>query len=322
MALPAPSAPMLAVTWPRPFSGEGWWFEPKWDGYRCLAHWDGQRLAVRSRTGKDLTHWFGTLPPPGERPVVLDGEIVALGPDGQPSFQALQRRTGMAPGDGGGGELAVFVFDVLGIDDRDLRGSPLSARLEALGQLDLRPPWHRSVGLEADGDAMWDVVVERGIEGMVAKRLDSSYHAGSRSPQWRKIVNRRSARTIVVGFTPGEGGRSSTFGSLVLAVHDDGGLRWVGQVGTGFDDTALRAIREALDEMVVDDPPFEVPREVMGSTWVEPRLVAHVEFREWTDEGRLRQPSFKGFGADDPDDVTWAAEGPGGDDPTGDVTGP
>lgn len=152
----------------------------------------------------------------------------------------------------------------------------------------------------------------RGLEGMVAKRLDAAYHSGQRSPAWRKVVRRRSARGIVVGYLPGEGSRATTLGSLVLAVGDDGGLRWIGQVGTGFDEASLRAIREALDEMTVDRPPIEtVPPELANAVWVDPRLVAHVEYREWTDEGRLRQPSFKGFGADDPTEVTWASEGPG-----------
>lgn len=302
---------MLASSAEQPFSGEGWWFEPKWDGYRCLARWDGERLDVRSRSGKDLGHWFGDLPAPCATPVVLDGEVVALDADGLPSFQALQRSTGMAPGRRDGeGDLTVFVFDVLAVDDVDLLSVPLAGRLSRLADLDLRPPWFRSVGLEADGEAMWRSVVDRGIEGMVAKRLDSPYLPGQRSSHWRKIVNRRTAKAIVVGFTAGEGGRSATFGSLVLAVHHAGGLRWVGQVGTGFDDGALVAIRAALDEMTVPDPPFPVPREALGATWVEPRLVAHVEFREWTDDGRLRHPSFKGFGAESPESVTWESEGP------------
>ncbi len=300
---------MLAVGHDRPFAGDGWWFEPKWDGYRCLARWDGGRLDVRSRSGKDLRHWFGDLPAPCDEAVILDGEVVALDADGLPSFQALQRSPGMAPGRRDDeGSLAVFVFDLLAIDDDDLMGTPLAGRLSRLAELDLRPPWFRSVGLEADGEAMWQQVVDRGIEGMVAKRLDSPYLPGQRTQHWRKIVHRRTAKAIVVGFTPGEGGRSSTFGSLVLAVHDDDGLRWIGQVGTGFDDPTLRAIRDALDEMAVDSAPIDVPRELASATWVEPRLVAHVEFREWTDEGRLRHPSFKGFGAEHPSTVTWASE--------------
>ncbi len=311
MALPEPAGPMLAAAWPRPFSDEGWWFEPKWDGYRCLARWDGASLTIRSRSGKDLTHWFGTLPAPTERPVVLDGEVVALDAEGRPSFQALQRRTGMAPGSRAGeGDLVVFVFDVLGIDDEDVRSLPLAGRLSVLADLDLQPPWFRSVGMEADGMGMWETVLERGLEGMVAKRLSSTYRNGIRSPDWRKIVDRRTAKAIVVGWTSGEGGRSDSFGSLVLAVNDAGGLRWIGQVGTGFDDDALTAIRSALDETTIDEAPFEVPGELRGARWVDPRLVAHIEFREWTDEGRLRHPSFKGFGAEDASDVTWESEGP------------
>ncbi len=312
MALPAPSAPMLATRWERPFSGDGWWFEPKWDGYRCVARWDGEHLELRSRTGQDLTRWFGVLPPPTDRPVVLDGEVVALDAEGRPSFQALQRRTGFLPGGGDRGELVVFVFDCLGIDERDLRPEPLRERLAVLDGLELRPPWHRTVGVAGAGEALWEEVVARDLEGMVAKRLDAVYHPGQRSPAWRKVVRRRTARGIVVGYLPGEGGRASTVGSLVLAVGDEGGLRWIGQVGTGFDEASLRAIRAALDEMVVERPPFEaVASELSGAVWVDPRLVAHVEYREWTDDGRLRQPSFKGFGADDPADVTWESEGPG-----------
>jgi bifunctional non-homologous end joining protein LigD len=302
---------MQAVAVDRPFSAVGWRFEPKWDGWRCLARWDGERLELRSRAGHDLTPSFPWLGPPTARPVVLDGEVVALDADGRPSFGALQRRTGFDRDVGGPRDVAVFVFDLLGLDDDDLTDRPFSDRLAALDTLALVAPWHRTPGVADDGEALWASLLDQGFEGMVAKRLDAPYQPGVRSPAWRKVVLRRSARAIVVGYTPGEGGRARTFGSLVLAVGTPEGLRWVGQVGTGFDDTALALIRSHLDEMQAEEPLLEPHPDLPGGVvWVEPRLVAHVGYREWTSDGRLRHPSFKGFGPEVPEEVTWEVEGP------------
>lgn len=297
-------APMQAVAWPAPFSDDAWWFEPKWDGYRCVAGWDGAELSLRSRTGKDLAVTFPELGAPADTPVILDGEIVVLGDDGTPSFGALQRHIGE-----GGGDLAVFVFDILATADGPLANRPLGERLAMLDTVDLAAPWHRSPGVTGIGEALWETLMARSMEGMVAKRLASTYAPGRRSPDWRKIVARRSARGVVVGYTRGEGAREPTFGALVLALPTPEGLRWIGMVGTGFDDDTLVAIRHHLDQMTVETRPILPDPELpAGITWVEPRLVAHVTCREWTGDDKLRHPSFKGFGPEDPAEVSLTAE--------------
>lgn len=304
---------MLATAWDGPFSDPAWYFEPKWDGVRCIAEWNGHRLSLTSRTGREMADTYPELGAPAPTPAVLDGEIVALDADGRPSFQLLQSRLNL-----GGvrtseaaklAPIVVFVFDLLEINGVSMEQSPLAQRRARLEGLELSPPWHRTDGLVEDGEAFWEVVGAQGLEGLVAKRLDSPYRQGVRSAEWRKIVRYRSVKALVCGFTPGEGGRSGTFGSLLLGLPHGGTLRWIGSVGTGFDDRELRLIRDALDQMVSSESPFP-GQEVPAATFVDPRLVAHVRFKEWTDEQRLRHPSFKGFGPEDPETVTWEAEGP------------
>jgi bifunctional non-homologous end joining protein LigD len=207
--------------------------------------------------------------------------------------------------------VSCVAFDLL-FDGRDLTHLPIEERLERLGTLDLAAPLVTSAPVPADGEALFAAVVERGLEGIVAKRRGSLYRPGVRSPDWRKIAHVLSVRAVVGGFTPGAGGRAGTFGSLALGLWDGPLLRWIGSVGTGFDDAALAAIRRALDEMMIEECPFRLHSELPADiTWVAPHLVARVEFKEWTRAGRLRAPSFKGFIADPAEEQTWSAEGPG-----------
>ena len=164
-----------------------------------------------------------------------------------------------------------------------------------------------------DPESLWGFISERDIEGIVAKRTASVYRPGTRSPDWRKISRFLQARAVVGGFLPGEGGRASTFGSLLLGMWAGDGLRWVGAVGSGFDDAALEAIRHALNQMTMERSPFvpnaDLPK---NAVFVHPALVASVQYKEFTSVGRLRAPSFKGFTDDDPGSVTWEEEGPEG----------
>ena len=304
---------MLATPWREPFSDPDWWFEVKWDGVRALVFADGRNVVVRSRSGREITGTYpelNTFAP--SRPCVLDGEIVAFTGD-RPSFETLQQRMNLS------GAKAVeaarslpvsyVVFDVL-VEGTDLTGQPLEARRERLASLDLPAPMVRSEITPTNGEALFAAVTEQRLEGVVAKRLGSAYRPGIRSPEWRKIPNVNVARAVVGGFTPGERGRSSSFGALLLGMWDGPLLRWVGAVGTGFADEALSAIRAALDEMTVDHSPFVDDSALPTATWVHPHLVARIEFKEWTRAGRLRAPSFKGFLSDPVDEVTWEAEGP------------
>lgn len=162
---------------------------------------------------------------------------------------------------------------------------------------------------------MWDFIQGRGLEGMVAKKHGSVYRPGQRTDDWRKIGLVDSVRAVVAGYLPGGGGRSDSFGSLLLGLWTREGLRWIGSVGTGFNDGSLRAIREALDEMTIDRSTFipepDLPRQAV---FVDPVLVAAVEYKEWTSVGRLRAPVFKGFTGDDLGDITWELEGPAADE--------
>lgn len=308
--------PMLAAPWPQAFSDPNWLFDVKWDGVRVLLYWDGRRVELRSRRGRDVT---ATYPELGGfssgRPCVLDGELVALDPKGAPSFQLLQGRMNLTGTQqvaevSRSSPVAFMVFDLL-YEGEELIHEPLRARLARLDRYSLQPPCLRSASVVGDGEMLFDVAGEHGLEGVVAKRLISPYRPGARSLDWRKVARVARGRGVVGGFTPGTGGRASTFGSLLLGLWDEGSLRWIGAVGTGFDDRALRFIRGTLDELTRERSPFhpqaELPRQ---ATWVEPRLVAMVEFKQWTGAGRLRAASFQGFTDDPVESVTWEAEGP------------
>jgi bifunctional non-homologous end joining protein LigD len=308
---------MLAVPWPGPFVDEAWTFELKWDGVRALLHWDGAQAVLRSRTGGDVSDRYPELTGfTAPRPLVLDGEIVAFDDAGRPSFERLQRRMNLQSARhvaeaAGRVPISYAVFDLLHLDE-PVTGRSLVERRGLLDSVELPEPMTRSAVVETDPTALWDLVARRGIEGIVGKRRVSTYQPGRRSHDWRKITSFRQVRAVVGGFTAGEGGRSAAFGSLLLGLWQGSGLRYVGAVGSGFDDAALRAIRAALDEMVVERSPFvDPPAGGTPVTWVAPRLVALVQFKEWTAAGRLRGPSFKGFTDDAVAAVTWEAEGPG-----------
>jgi bifunctional non-homologous end joining protein LigD len=296
---------MLATRWPAAFSDPEWAFEVKWDGVRAMASWDGARLDVRSRTGRPIGPDYPGLDQlSGLEPCVLDGEIVAFDSGGRPSFGLLQqRKTVETP-------ISFMAFDLLFLG-APLLDEPWAARRDRLIGLELPPPFVIPEPVVGDGEALWAGIAEQGLEGMVAKRLDSTYRPGTRSALWRKIARVDQVRAVVGGYLPGEGGRGSTFGSLLLGLVDDETLRYIGSVGTGFTGTSLAAIRSALDELANDQSPFSSGSDFPpGARFIEPSLVALVEFKEWTRAGKLRAPSFKGFTDDDPASTTWTLEGP------------
>lgn len=304
---------MLATKWRDSFDDEGWWFEVKWDGYRAILGNDG-KIRARSRRGIDLAQPFPeleTLPiPPG---VVLDGEIVAFDEKGRPSFDMIQKRTGFG-GSGTGSRVAVnyVAFDVLYANGADVTGFGLEKRRSVLGDLDLPSPIITPEQTHGAGRALFEAVKDQGLEGIVAKRSGSKYLPGKRSPDWRKVSVKRQLRAVVGGWVEGEGGRSSTFGSLLLGLWDGEELRFVGAVGSGFDDHALGAIRSTLDEISRQSPSFHPNVRYPGRLhWVEPALVANVEFKEWTADDHLRAPVFKGMEIADVGSIDWASEGPG-----------
>jgi bifunctional non-homologous end joining protein LigD len=294
---------MLAESRDNPFTAAGWFFELKLDGYRVLGAWDGTARLL-SRNGNDLSSGFPEViraltALPFNR-LLLDGEVVALDEAGRPSFQRLQQRARLRRGPDirhatVENPVTYYAFDLLGVDDFDLRPLPLSTRKALLRKL--LPPAGVIRFLdhfENEGELLYEQVQTLGLEGIVAKRADSPYRAG-RSATWLKIRTRKSDDFVVVGFSAPKGSRSG-FGALQVAQYVEGKLTYTGRAGSGFSDTQLTQVRRELEASRRPDPACvgPIPKE-KGITWVEPRLVCEVEFTEWTDEGLLRQPVFLRF---------------------------
>lgn len=303
-------APMLATRWPAVTDDPAWIHEVKWDGVRAIAAGDG---SMRSRNGNRIEASYpelaGVVPPD----TVVDGEIVAFDDHGRPSFQALQARMHVRNPSSrlvSSTPAMLVVFDILD-DGAPLIDLPWEERRRRLEHLEF-PASVLVTDVHDDGPALFDAVSELGLEGIVSKRRASPYRPGRRSEDWRKTSNRRICEAVVIGALAGTGSRGSTFGSLALGLWDGAALRYVGSVGSGFDQATLRAVSDVVDQIRRPDPPgvrdsAAVPRPVR---WVEPRLVAVVEYASWTADGRLRAPVFKGFSATPPDEVTWEKEGP------------
>ncbi|HEV8123427.1 MAG TPA: DNA ligase D [Gemmatimonadales bacterium] len=304
---------MLAEVRDGPFTREGWLFEIKLDGYRLMAGSEKGKPSLISRNGLDLAGSFpeisravAALPFSN---IVIDGEVVALTPEGRPSFQLLQQARTAA-------ELPViyYAFDLPGFAGYDLRGLPLLVRKELLRRvIPTAGPVRYLEHFETEGESLYQHVVKLGLEGVVAKRTDAPYKAG-RSPLWNKIRADRSDDFVVVGYTPPKGARGG-FGALHLAQYVDGNLVYSGRAGSGFSGKQLQEVKADLDRIQRKSPPCDGPvpfGETSGaipitaipdyriSTWVEPRLVAEVRFKEWTQEGYLRHPVFLRFREDKP----------------------
>jgi bifunctional non-homologous end joining protein LigD len=308
--LPDLVEPMLASPGTLPGDETDWSYEFKWDGVRALAHIEGGRLRLHSRKGNDITVTYPELRPLAEElgstQVWLDGEIVALR-DGKPSFPALQQRMHVqndrqARSLANSVPVTYLIFDVLHLNGKSCTDLPLAERRALLERLELRGPnWNLSPSFTGDGAAVVETARDQHLEGVIAKRLTSRYYPGRRTADWVKITEVLTLEVLIGGWRPGEGRRTGSIGSLMLGVPTDVGLRYVGQVGTGFTDEALAAIHDRLKPLVRKDSPFfnEVPRErAKGATWVTPELVGEVEFRIWTPDGRLRAPSWRGLRSD------------------------
>ena len=313
--------PMLAETREQPFSKPGWLFELKLDGYRVRAGRAQGTARLLTRKGNDIAPAFpelaralAALPFEG---FIFDAELVVPDEAGRPSFQRLQNRVrgsrGIEVRRGAVESPAVlYVFDLLAFEGYDLRPLPLEQRKALLEQVAPRVgPIKYLSHFEKDGEALYEQVVKMGLEGIVAKKADAPYRAG-RSPNWLKVRADRTDDFVVVGFTRPKGSRSG-FGALDLGAYEDGKLVYAGRVGSGFTDTELKEVSAALERGVRATPAFSgpVPPDA-GHTWVEPALIAEVRFKEWTDEGLLRQPVFVRFRDDKP--VTEIAQRDAGGD--------
>jgi bifunctional non-homologous end joining protein LigD len=308
-AMPDNVVPMLASTASElpPKQGE-WAFEFKWDGVRAIVYVDGGRARAQSRNLLDITGSYPELRAFGEavgsRRLVLDGELVVFDPQGRSDFGLLQQRmklTGDAVRRVAKTYPVVYlVFDVLYVDGRDVTGLKYTERRALLESLDLNgESWQTPPSFPGEGDAVRNASIENGFEGVMAKRLDGTYQPGRRVDHWRKVKNVHRQEMVVGGWTAGEGARAGHLGSLLIGYYDDdGALRYAGHVGTGFTAKTLLDLEKTLKPLARKDSPFAdtVPTAyAKKSTYVEPTLVAEVEFTEWTRDGKLRHPSYKGL---------------------------
>jgi bifunctional non-homologous end joining protein LigD len=294
-----PMLATLAADIPR---GIGWTFEVKWDGYRAIATESGGDVTLTSRNGNDLTARFQNvakeIPKAVKTPdCVLDGEVCALDESGRSSFSAMQQGKAGTP-------IVYYAFDLLEIEGESVIDLPLVERRKLLeGLLDRRNKIVRLSETFDDGQALLDAAKQQRLEGIMAKRLDSRYLPGKRTRDWLKIKTHSEQEFVVAGYTKGTGRRASSFGSLVLGYYVSNELVYAGNVGTGFNSKEIEKLLDKLRPFRRDTAPFrEVPKmpKVRKSDviWVEPKLVVEVEFAEWTHDGRLRAPSYKGLRED------------------------
>jgi bifunctional non-homologous end joining protein LigD len=307
--------PMLARTGPLPKDDESYGYEIKWDGVRAVVNLDAGHVRVTGRRGTDFTGRYPEVRELarslGARRMIVDGELVAFDADGRPSFERMQTRMHLAS------DAAVrrrmrdvpvtyVLFDLLWLEGHSTMGLGYEERRRLLDELALEgPSWRTPAYHRGEGQALLEASRAQGLEGIVAKRLDSPYEPGRRGRGWIKVKNVASQDVVIGGYTPGEGGRASTIGALCAGVHDDKGrLVYCGKVGTGFTEETLALLMRELAPLRRDESPFAGRQPPRGTIFVEPHLVAHVEFREWTRSGTLRAPSFKGLRADvDPSEV-------------------
>ncbi len=297
--------PMLATDEKIDNLDDSWAFEGKWDGYRIIARYVDGRLRLSSRSGIDMTADFPELAELSEAlgllDVVLDGEVVALDSTGRTNFTLLSsRRHTDEPY-----RLKLFLFDILALAGKSLLSTPWEQRralLEELAPL-VRRCQHVEIPplLPGPGAAAVASSREHGYEGVVAKRRSSTYQQGRRANTWLKHKNWSDIEVVVGGWRPGRGTRAGTIGSLLVGLPEETGLRYVGRVGTGFTDAALKSLAAELKPLTISRSPFldKIDAPVASSaTWVLPKIVGEVQFLDWTSTGHLRHPSWRGIRRD------------------------
>lgn len=312
-AFPDRVAPMLAHAGAYPAREEEFGFELKWDGIRAIVSLNEGQVNVRSRNLNDITEQYPELAGlaaayPG-RQMMLDGEIVAPDEEGRPSFERLQSRLGvtqraLARARSETHPVVFIVFDVLFLDGRETMSLPYEERRALLDSLALHgDAWRVSPVRFGDGRGL---LAMEGFEGVVAKRLGSTYVSGSRSHAWIKIKRVRRQELVIGGWSAGQGSRAGRIGALLVGYHEPAvsgaasrsRFHYAGSVGTGFTDAKLDELQRLLTPDVRETSPFDTPVDRKDVTFVEPRYVGEFEFTEWTSDGKLRHPSFKGLRED------------------------
>jgi bifunctional non-homologous end joining protein LigD len=301
-----------------PRDQEGYGFEFKWDGIRAVAFCSGGRVRLQSRSLEDVTFRYPELREMGaaigSHELVLDGEMIAVDKNGRPSFELLQGRMGL------GNEadirrkmkeipIGYVIFDLLYEDGHSTMPLAYTERRRRLEALKLKGRyWQTPPTTRGEGETTLAASKKLGFEGVMAKRLDSSYQPGKRSDAWLKIKNHLGQELVIGGWLPGSGAREGRIGSLLVGYYDGPKLVYAGKVGTGFTERLLERLQSLLEPLRRDTSPFEAgTKPPKGAIFVEPKLVGEFEFSEWTRSGQLRQPSFKGL-RDDKDPRTVIRE--------------
>lgn len=292
-------APMLATHGSVTALKAGQWaFEGKWDGYRLLIEIDHGDFRVRSRRGREVTQEYRELrwlaDDLAEHHVVLDGEAVVLDSSGVPNFHEMQNR-------GRGSRVEFWAFDLLYLDGRSLLRARYRDRRKLLEMLAVGSNLIVPDLLPGDGKEALEHSGQRGWEGVIAKKRDSTYQPGRRSSSWIKDKHWNTQEVVIGGWKAGEGGRSSGIGSLLMGIPSEGGLHFAGRVGTGFTERDLAKLKKTLAPLHTDESPFDPPlprSEARGVTYVQPVLVGEVRYSEWTPDDRLRQSSWRGLRPD------------------------
>ena len=299
--MPRTLAPMLAESGDLLRTEPQWRYEPKLDGYRVIAHLEHGKVRLTSRRGLELSQSFpeivAELQAQAVEQMILDAEIVALGADGRPAFNALQNRAQLK----NSAEIAraqqsmpvvLVCFDLLHFAGINLRAAPYEDRRRYLAQCLLPSAHLQLVHAETDAERLYEAALASGFEGVIAKRIDSPYQPGRRSPAWRKYKATRTIELVVGGYTAGKAARSA-LGALLLGYWQGRKLRYAGHAGSGLSDAVIRQLRERLTPLIRERCPFSEPPPLhRPTTWLAPKLVAEVSFAEWTPDGLLRAPVF------------------------------
>ncbi len=311
--MPDRIVPMLARAGALPADDGGWAYEVKWDGVRAIAYSEPGRLRFESRNLNDITHSYPELARLGRalssHAAILDGEIVAFDENGRPSFGTLAPRMHVTSATRArrlaeSTPVTYVIFDLLWLDGHSLMGRPHEERRAALEELALSGDrWQTPPALAGSGRDVLAASAAAHLEGVIAKRRDSAYEPGRRSGAWVKVKNLNRQEFVIGGWVGGEGRRRNRIGAILVGVNDDaGGLRYAGRVGTGFSERMLDELARKLAPLAREESPFTAvgTQPPVGAHFSEPRLVAEVEFLEWTRDGQLRAPSFQGLRDDKP----------------------